>query len=236
LKLQPIRGKGDAQKASLISYVSKAFELAKAHPSEGVLTYGIKKASSIELDNDNAVIFEGFLRAAMVHDSLTMPLVTRLLFEREQEECIVSEEELTDLLGRLTTFHSALRHQYEVSWLLWLARVLEIELPETALQAACEMDDPFVALLILDLRDVGLAAVVDTARWESVMTAENLYSEFWILAYEATRRGWLPSDDGKFLGSDPFFGVLAANAVSFYEPPADSGVDYVKLPSVSYLG
>ena len=236
LKIQTIRGKGEAQKASLISYISKTFELAKKYPSEGVLAYGVKKASSIELDNDNSTIFEGFLRAAMVHDSSTMPLVTRLLFEREQSACIVAEDELVDLLGRLIRFHSDLKHQYEVCWLLWLSRVLQIELPEDSLQAACEMDDPFASLLILDLREEGLAPQVSSARWESFMTAENLYTEFWIFAYEATRRGWVPSDHDEYLGSDSFFGVLAANGVSFYEPPENSGVDYVTLPTGPYWG
>jgi hypothetical protein len=131
-------------------------------------------------------------------------------------------------------FHAALRHQYEVSWLLWLARVLEIELPETVLQSACEMDDPFVALLVLDLREAGLGPSVDASRWSDVMTADNLYSEFWILVYEAARRGWVTSDEGDILSADPFFGVLAANDVSFYEPPEDSGVDYVTLPRTTY--
>jgi Reverse transcriptase (RNA-dependent DNA polymerase) len=148
LRLQTIRGKGEVQKASLISYVSKVFDLAKNNPSEGVLAYGVKKAAAVALDNDNARIFEGFLRAALVHDSSTMPLVTRILFERDQSECIVAEEELTELLGKLTTFHSELRHQYEVCWLLWLSRMLEIDLPEASLQVACEMDDPFAALLL----------------------------------------------------------------------------------------
>jgi hypothetical protein len=86
----------------------------------------------------------------------------------------------------------------------------------------------------LDLREEGLAPTIDTARWESLMTEENLYTEFWILAYEAVRRGWLPSSEGAYLDADAFFGVLTANDVSFYEPPANSGVDYVTLPTGGY--
>jgi hypothetical protein len=98
------------------------------------------------------------------------------------------------------------------------------------------MDDPFVALLALDLRDSGLADHLETETWEGLMTPENLYSEHWPLAYEAARKGWLWHTNGDYVAEDPFFGQLCVEKVSFYRPPADSGVDYVTLGSSDYSG
>jgi hypothetical protein len=227
LKAQAIRGRGPVQRASLISYVSKVFDLARQNPGEGVVAYGVKKAATTSFNADNGDIYEAFLRASIVHDSSTMPLVTKLLFDRQQANEITNEMEITNVVSRLLSFHSQFRHPYEVCWLLWLARVLKAEVPARVIQPICEMDDSVVALLMLDLRELGLVWGMDTSRWETALKPESLYSDHWLLAYEAARREWLPESQTGYVGDDPFFSQLAARDVSFYSPPADSGVSYI---------
>ena len=72
---------------------------------------------------------------------------------------------------------------------------LGIELPERCATLISTVEDPFVALTALDLRSKGLAPKLDIVMWASMMTQDNLYSEFWPLAYEAYVKGWLPSAD-----------------------------------------
>lgn len=229
IKAQNIRGKRAAQRSSLISFVSKAFELAKQYPSEGVLAYAVKKAAGIKFEQDNSDIYEAFLRASIVHDSSTMPLVTKILYERHQNSQLIQLFELERCLGKLALFHSQLRHQYEVCWILWLFRVLNMGIPLDAVSAVCEMDDPFVAVLLLDLESAGLAQKVANDKWEALMIPESLYTEHWILAYEAAYQQWLKAKRD-YLLDDVFFGRLASNGVSFYGRPPDSGVNYVSLP------
>lgn len=235
LKGQAIRGTGGSQRASLVSFVSKAFELAKHHPIEGVMAYAVKKAAAAEVDDSNSDVYEAFLRAAIVHDATTMPLVTRLLFDRRKADKIAHHNELQESLTRLIIFHSQLRHQYEVCWLLWLCGVLQTEIPTPAIDAISTMDAPFVALLTLDLRERGLvSSALDTSRWEALMLSESLYDEYWILAYEAAYREWLPTASGNYLNDDPFFSTLAKNNVSFYDVPEDSGVEYITFSTGGY--
>jgi hypothetical protein len=230
LKAQVIKGKDLVQRSSLISFVSKVFELAKQHPGEGVAAYGVKKAAATNFAAANGDIYEAFLRASIVHDASTMPLVTHLLFERKKAGDLAEGQEMINTLSRLLAFHSEFRHPFEVCWLLWLARILKLELPERVVQAACGMDDAVVALMMLDLREIGLARDLDTTRWETAMRADSLYSEHWLLAYEAAVRGWLPEDG--YLGADPFFSELADRSVTFYSPPDDSGAEWIS----GYLG
>jgi hypothetical protein len=61
------------------------------------------------------------------------------------------------------------------------------------------------------------------------MTPENLYTESWLLAYEAAHRNWLPTG-GDYLSQDPFFGWPHKAGVSFCQLPSDSGVGYLDLP------
>jgi hypothetical protein len=120
--------------------------------------------------------------------------------------------------GEVAFYHSQFRHGFEVAWALWLGKLFSVTLPEKSLGAVSLVDDPLVALLALDLKDSGFAEGLDTSLWASHMQAEHLYTENWILAYEAHIRGWLPSLDGPdYVAADGFFGILSKNGVMFYD-------------------
>lgn len=235
MKAQHVGGRGLAQRSSLISFINRAFDLTKRYPGEGVLAYAVKKAEVIALERASAEVYECFLRATLVHDPSTMPLVTKILHRRQQYDVLVQPDELSNLLAELALFHSRLGHQYEVCWTLWLFGILGMNLPSEVVESVCQMDDPFVALMMLGLEDEGRASDLDKKRWRSSMTPENLYTEYWVLAYEAAHRGWLDAIDGHYLSDDDFFGPLSDLDVCFYERPSDSGVNYVNLPTPSGL-
>ena len=46
------------------------------------------------------------------------------------------------------------------------------------------------------------------------MNSSELYSNNWLLAYEASVKGWLNGSD--FIKDDPFFKILKDNKVEFY--------------------
>ncbi len=64
------------------------------------------------------------------------------------------------------------------------------------------------------------------------MKATDLYSEHWLLAYEAYERGWLPSENGTdYVANDGLFSILHRHRVRFYDimavapPPTTTGYD-----------
>ena len=80
------------------------------------------------------------------------------------------------------------------------------------------MDDDIVALVTLDMEAQGLLPIGESKLWASRMSAESLYSEHWLLAYEAYEQGWLPSVDAdNYVAADPFFSVLSQGNVHFYD-------------------
>jgi hypothetical protein len=233
LKLQPLRPPAVGQRFSLISFASKAFELAKEFPNEGVLTYAVKKAFSTPISQENEPIFEAFLRAALVQDTSTFPLVTKIIYDLNSGQQLVAQAELLQTLSTLALFHAPLRHQYEVSWILWIFKLLTAQVPGNVLDAVSRMEDPIVALVALDLRASGLASGLDTAHWAPLIAPEHLYGEHWLLAYEAVQKGWAQPQNN-YVAADPFFGALLTSGVTFYEPPHDSGVSYVTLDAGWY--
>jgi hypothetical protein len=96
--------------------------------------------------------------------------------------------------------------------------------------AVKKVHDDIVALVALDMQAEGLLPKFDSPLWKSRMKADHLYSEHWLLSYEAYVQGWLPSVGGKnYVVADPFFSMLAKAGVRFYnaeEPWEDGYSDY----------
>jgi len=87
-----------------------------------------------------------------------------------------------------------------------------------------------VALLALDAHRRDQVPVgLDTTAWQSAMTEEELYGENWLLAYEASIKGWLASGTDH-VGSDSNFAWLRDNGVHFYDEDALPTIDSVAEP------
>jgi hypothetical protein len=95
--------------------------------------------------------------------------------------------------------------------------------PETA-NAVKIVDDDIVALVALELHANNLLPTPDDqfGLWSKYMSAEHLYSDHWLLAYEALEQGWLPSRDGNdYVAADEYFQLLKKHSVKFYDTSAD---------------
>jgi hypothetical protein len=114
--------------------------------------------------------------------------------------------------------HAPLGHGSEVAWALWMAIQFEVDLSTSAAAAVSSMEDDVVALLALDANKRGRFPVnaLNTANWlRLVGLADALNDEHWLLAYEANRKAWLPC---AAVALHPFFSVLEAGQISFYNP------------------
>lgn len=89
------------------------------------------------------------------------------------------------------------RHIYELIWALWIAAKLGSHLSEAAIKAVSQIDHPLVALVALHYQSA-TGNNFDTTLWEKHMTPENLYTENWLLVYEAHRHYWLPTVEETF--------------------------------------
>jgi hypothetical protein len=80
------------------------------------------------------------------------------------------------------------------------------------------MEDDFVALLALDADSRGtFQGPLDKTPWEILVDYDEvLRGPHWLLAYEATYKGWLTSAQSRVAG-DPFFSVPQGRDVFFYD-------------------
>jgi hypothetical protein len=205
------------QALDLIGFFNAAFSFGTQYPNDSVLTYAAKHTTDVKVQADNWPLYESLLlRCAQAEPSM-LPVLGQLLTTYATEVAL-SSDKIARFLGEICRYHTRLQEGYEVAWSLWLAKSLGLSIPEGAAEEIPLIDDPVVALIALNLMDTGNLGRVDPARWSSWMTADELYSGHWIVAYEALTRGWLRSADGTdYVDDDPFFSLLARNGVSFYD-------------------
>jgi hypothetical protein len=208
----------DQEREDLLGLFSSAFENAAKYPGNNVLKFAVKQSTAQPISGDNWKLYESLLLGSLVAEPSLAPTLAPILIKYWNSGYVFNEDKLRDSLAEVATYHAKFRQGFEVAWSLWMCKLFMIILPEKSLSEISHVDDPIVALLALDLMDAGFAGGLDTSLWSTHMQAEHLYSENWLLAYEAYVQGWLPSLDGSdYVDADAFFGVLSKKDVRFYD-------------------
>lgn len=226
LRSQMIRPEHERQ--DLLAFFSSAFENAAKYPGNSVLKFAVKQSAGHTISKDNWEVYESFLLGSLVSEPSLAPTLAPILIKYWHEGYAIDLRSLLNSCSEVAFYHAKLRQGFEVAWALWLCKLFSIELPERSLKEVSLVDDSIVALLALSLRGVGLAGSLDTSLWAAQMQPDRLYSEHWLLAYEAYIKGWLPSVSGSdYVAADEFFGILSRSGVEFYddgtrEPAGDS--------------
>lgn len=208
----------EQERADLLSLFSTAYDNAAKYPGNNVLKYAVKHSTSHTISHDNWKLYESFLLGALVSEPGLAPTLSPILLKYFDEGYPFDIQKLSSTLAEVAYYHARLRQGFEVAWSLWLSKLFSIQLPQKSLEEVSQVDDSIVALLALDLKANGFADALDVSQWSKHMQPDQLYSENWLLAYEALVKGWLPSVDGSdYVSNDTFFGILSQNGVEFYD-------------------
>ncbi len=212
----------------LLAFFSRAFENASKYPGNNVLKYAVKHSAGFTIPNDDWPLYESLLIGSLVAEPSLAPTLTPILAGYKTKEYKFNLDKLGEALAEIASYHARFRQGFEIAWALWIGKLFGVTLPAGVWSEVALVDDSIVALLSLDLKANGLADALDPALWSQHMQAGHLYSENWLVAYEALKKGWLPSKDGSdYVKADDFFGSLSAYNVEFYntgtrDPATDS--------------
>ena len=236
LKLFSFRATPTGQAADLSNYFSSAFSLHNKYPDDAVLQFAIARLRSLDIDPANWSMFQQLLLLCVIPEPATLPYVLEQIIIRKNAGAGPILGQMEEIANDLIQGHSNLKHSSEVANALWACLALQLQIGEKAVDAVSLCDDRIVALLALDCEQHGLLSkALDKSLWNSFMTAEALYDEHWLLAYEANYKGWLPSvDAADHVAADPNFGFLKSQNVSFYDQSraAAVGTAPIPLPSI----
>lgn len=206
-----------SQKHELMEYFNLAFDFSEKYPNDYVLPYAIPRLQFITVDNTNFELFESLLLKSLMAEPKIVRNVLSLLLLNKDAGKPLNLPRIKETMDEFLICHCELENTFEISWGLWICKSLAITIDNVTANKVVLIDNSVVALVALDLHHLGLfPAGISFALWESQMTPDSLYSENWLLAYEAYVKDWLPKPTN-FVETDDFFKDLFDNDVEFYD-------------------
>jgi hypothetical protein len=221
LRHYTIRDTVGTQHTDLIQYFSRAFELSAQNPGASVLTYTVRRLRGVRILNKlNWALLESFLLQCAATEAGTIQAVLEILIDYNHNKYAISRVLVGEVLMDIIQAACPLGHTNETAWALWGLIHWKLNLTDGAARALERTTDTVVALLALDAVNRNLMPKnLDMSHWGELMTTVDLYSEHWLLSYEANRKGWLPSyrTSADHVSRDPNFGFLKGLGVYFYD-------------------
>ena len=212
------------QRNDIITYFSKLFEYSKLFINDSVIKYGLRKISKTKIKHDNWEIYEAFILQSILFAPNALVVATEILLTYSKIEYNLHKERISLTINSLILRHSILNHSHEVSWALWLSKMLNIKIEQNTVKAISELEDSVVALVALDLYHNCnvITDIFEFEKWKSIVTPSgnnnNLYSQNWLLCYEASIKEFFPDvNQSEYIDNNQFFSTLKTNNITFYE-------------------
>lgn len=205
------------QQRNIERFFELAFSLSAKHPSENVLKFSIAIARNWSVSRDNWKVFENYLLRLVRANMTVLPNFVQILANYRIKNYNISQDKIIKLVKDILSKHVPTRDYFEISWALFLVKVMQIRISANLLPEVCKLESSVCALITLDLRDKDLIdGEIDESVWLQSMNKAGLTSEMWLLSYEANLKGWLRSIDQNHVDTDTYFSVLKNKNISFY--------------------
>ncbi len=206
------------QSKTIDHYFAQAFHYAAEYKGQNVLRFAVNRLSGVDILKPNWHQFETYLLKAARANTTTIPMVVHLLALYNAQNFPVKKNRVAKLIKDIITNSGPSAAHYEIAWSLFLAKMLRIRLPAEWVQPVTKLESSVCALILLDLRQMGLIdGAVDTSLWTQSMTEAGLNSNMWLVAYEADLKGWLSPPISGFVLNHPYFAEIRRRNVSFYD-------------------
>lgn len=208
------------QRADIHHFYELAKDLATKNADENVMTYALKRASSVLIKPDNWEAFEAHVCHIASSHPNTLQTISQILATYKFHGYKLNLRRIQRTLNALIIEHAALGHHSEVAWCLWMCKELGVKLEPAGAELVAAMQSSVCALLLMDLAVTGkLDKAPKESFWRSIDGPDSLREELWLMCYEAGIRGWGGFSNAHVL-ANPHFAELHARGVHFYEPGA----------------
>lgn len=229
------RDEAPLQKRDIIAFFDRSVQLANRHPEDFVISFAVTRLRSVKFAEDNYNLVQPFLFNCLLLEPKVINYVAEFITKYIPKQHLFSEDLLKTGLEKFLINHLILKNEYEVCWVLWIYEKLKISLPDSVLNDLINFRNPFVMLLALDLYHKRLAPNLRVKDWEIYYSKENLYSEFWILAYEVVLKGWFKPKKN-YISDDVFFSYFFDLDISFYDSNIELDLSKTKIPTSDHSG
>ncbi len=206
----------------LIKFFDQAVTAAQKYPEQHVMQYTLGHIRNATTVANSWPLLQSLMLQAFFSEPGGVPVAWDLIRKYLKEGCLFDPKAFSKTLNELVKRHAPMGHSSEVAWAMWMAIATRTSLDGTATSAICAMDDAIVAILALHARAKGLTpSGFDESNWMQYISADGLWGDKWLLAYEANIHGWLTTGSD-YVATDDFFGPLKTAGVSFYKLISDA--------------
>lgn len=217
LREHVFRSTQSKQAQDIRHYFTKAFSYAARERGQNVLDFALKRIRSVKILKENAPLFESYVvRVARINPT-SFPTAAQILINLKYQGLPISLDRVRKLVFDTISNSALVGRHGELSWALFLAKGLSIEIPAEIIKPVLGIESSACALVTLDLEQIGLIkGAIDTSFWQSFMNKDALTGSMWLLAYEADIKKWLPSPHNH-VELHPHFAPLKRKGVFFYD-------------------
>lgn len=217
------------QRRDLIQFFDEAFRFSKEFPKEYVLRYATSRIRKIAINKSNIDLLVAFLLKCISTEPKTIPYVAETIIGYNTIQRALLNLPLIELsLNKFLLYHIKLNNPFEVAWLTWFLKRMELTMKLECSNLIGTINNSVIGLEVLAMREKGfIPNPINTTLWQSNLNPVGLYSENWLLAYEAIKKGWLTTTT-PYIINDPFFNDLQSRNVEFYDVTKDVSLSEVK--------
>lgn len=208
---------------SLKHYFSLIWRIAEENSkrTDWIFKYALRlfEFRSVNITKKSWKIFEALLLKSALIEPAVLDIVTRIFLSYKEYLDYESRREIKNLIESVIYEHSQVNHHFEVSWSLWLAKTFEILITEEIANVVIDLDDTASQLILLSLANEQNLVLGNPnfSKLQEKLVSDVLFSEDWLLAYEAIKKGWLTPPDEKLIEKNDYFKILDELNVQFFD-------------------
>lgn len=207
-----------AQRGDLERFFTLALHYADENEKDSVLKWAMKRARTFNIVEKNIPLFFDYMIRMSRKSLSTLPILAQSLIEAHNNGMPIPRDRVEKFIGDIIRIHSRVGHAFEVSWSLFIAKGLRIQLSREHLNEVFKLESSLCALLCMDLDRRNLInGGIDESAWLPYGTEDGLSSPMWLLSYEAVRKGWWSDGREDYVKNHPLFGPMLRRGVFFYD-------------------
>jgi len=228
-----ISSSGKAQRRTLMRFFSEVISLTKALPDESIASFAVRKTAKVKIQKENWDIYLSFLlRIGQEHSNCLDAIVKIICTYIAAGYPLLTS--VGNFIERVIVDHASYNHHFEIAWILWLSRSLNIRLSASASKLVSRIENSVCAILALHLRQRRLlSGGRGLFSWLGPVTSSELLGSHWLLIYEAAQRdSWSIAGAKSAVRDDSFFSALLDEGISFYHTRAYNRP--VNIPGIQF--
>ncbi|GGM09232.1 hypothetical protein GCM10011594_31430 [Nakamurella endophytica] len=219
LRAHRYRSDSDTNLATdIVDLFDSAFDERQRFATQGVLSYAIMRCNPFPGGPTSWPLFRDLVLAAAGLEPSTLRHSYEVLRFAKDRGLPVNDDRVAEVMNELLVRHGQLGRGYEVAWILFMMRELDVRLENESAEVVSHVNDACSLVILRDLCEQSphLRASVDFDQATRRAEAEGALSgSDWLMAYEFRRNKWArPCRWDK----SPSWKALHSADVSFYVP------------------